>query len=100
MNKKFSARITACLLALVMALGLALPASAADKRLEAAYTGTKIVLDGDTILPMDATGRIVEPFAVDGTTYLPIRAVADALGLGVDWDQATKTVKLSTGRPT
>ncbi len=99
MNKKFSARITAGLLALVMALGLALPASAADKRLEAAYTGTKIVLDGDTILPMDATGRIVEPFAVDGTTYLPIRAVADALGLGVDWDQATKTVKLSTGRP-
>ena len=33
---------------------------------------------------------------MDGTTYLPVRAVADALGLEVTWDQERQTVALST----
>lgn len=36
----------------------------------------------------------MEPFILDGTTYLPVRAVAGALGLGVGWDDATSTVTL------
>jgi hypothetical protein len=31
---------------------------------------------------------------VDGTTYLPVRAVASALGLAVEWDGETNTVRL------
>lgn len=70
------------------------------KMIKATYTGTKITLNGTTITPKDANGKVVEPFAVNGTTYLPVRAVAGALGLNVDWDQATKTIKLtSDGTP-
>ncbi len=62
------------------------------KELIANYVGVQIVVNGTTITPKDANGTIVEPFIVDGTTYLPVRAVAEALGQAVDWDGTTKTV--------
>lgn len=60
------------------------------------YTGIKITLDGKEITPTDANGAAVEPFAISGTTYLPVRAVANAFGLEVGWDQDTSTVTLDT----
>lgn len=35
---------------------------------------------------------MVEPFTVNGTTYLPVRAIGEALGKDVKWDGETKTV--------
>ncbi len=60
------------------------------------YSDIKITLNGQVITPMDASGNVVEPFIIDGTTYLPVRAVADALGLDVQWDSSSKTVILSS----
>lgn len=42
-----------------------------------------------------AKGDIVYPMLLGGTTYLPIRAVSNMLGLDVDWEQSTQTVKLT-----
>lgn len=42
----------------------------------------------------NAGGSPVYPIVYEGTTYLPVRAVANMLGLPVDWDQATQTVYL------
>ncbi len=82
--------------ALLMSMGA--PSMAATARqLNASYNNIKITLDGKTITPKDANGAVVEPFIVDGTTYLPVRAVADSLGLGVEWDAKTQTVKLTAG---
>ena len=82
--------------ALLMSMGA--PSMAATARqLNASYNNIKITLDGKTITPKDANGAVVEPFIVDGTTYLPVRAVADSLGLGVEWAAKTQTVKLTAG---
>lgn len=54
----------------------------------------RIVLNGTELVPTDVTGKRVDPILVDGTTYLPVRAIADALGLNVGWDEATYTVSL------
>ena len=62
------------------------------------YNNIKITLDGQSITPTDANGNAVEPFAIDGTTYLPVRAISNALGLEVGWTQATSSVLLSTSR--
>jgi len=60
------------------------------------YNDIKISLDGVEVKPSDANGNYVEPFIIDGTTYLPVRAVANALGIDVEWDGNTKNVVLST----
>jgi len=36
------------------------------------------------------------PFVIDGTTFLPVRAIADLVGLDVDFNAATNTVLLTT----
>lgn len=59
------------------------------------YNNIKIKLNDTLITPKDAAGKTVEPFIIEGTTYLPVRAVASALGLEVGWDGTTKTVLLN-----
>lgn len=56
--------------------------------------GIRIVLDGEELEPKDANGNRVEPFIYNGTTYLPVRAVAEALGKPVYWDGPEFTVYL------
>lgn len=41
----------------------------------------------------------VSPMLIDGRTYLPIRAVAEALGYGVEWDNDTRTVYINMESP-
>lgn len=63
------------------------------------YRSISIVIDGSEIAPCDVNGTSTEPFIrnADGSTYLPVRAVAGALGLKVDWDDASNTVILNDG---
>lgn len=56
--------------------------------------GIRIVIDGQELHPTDANGNPVSPMIYSGTTYLPVRAVASALGKAVYWDGPTYTVYL------
>ena len=58
--------------------------------------GVKIVVDGQKINPTDANGNAVEPIIYNGTTYLPVRAVANAFGKEVYWDGPNYTVYLGS----
>lgn len=62
------------------------------RMIEANYMDIKLVVDGVQVTPKDANGKEVEPFASEGTTYLPVRAIGEALGKKVTWDGATATV--------
>lgn len=62
------------------------------RQLNATYNDIKIVIDGETIEPRDANGKVVEPFIVDGTTYLPVRPLCEAVGYNVEWDGAAQTI--------
>lgn len=89
-------RILAVVAVLTAALTIAASASKGTVEKTLSYNDIRITLDGREITPRDANGDYVEPFIIDGTTYLPVRAVAGALGLEVGWDQETKTVQLKT----
>ena len=79
----------------VIVMSPAAPAVASTmKAAQLYYNNIKIRLNGEELVPKDAIGKVVEPFAIDGTTYLPIRAISSALGLNVSWDGATQTVVL------
>lgn len=69
-------------------------ASQHSEYVERFYNNIKITLNGIIIEPKDANGNIVEPFIIDGTTYLPVRAICNALGLEVNWNSETNTVEL------
>ena len=74
---KKSIRILAMILVICLSLGVgALAADGYTRELIANYVGVKWVVDGVNITPKDANGNVVDPFIVDGTTYLPVRAVA------------------------
>lgn len=70
-------------------------ATVGRRSVEIDYADIKIEMNDKKVTPMDANGNVVEPFAINGTTYLPVRAVGNAMGLNVDWDGATSTVKLT-----
>jgi hypothetical protein len=50
------------------------------------------MVDGAEYVPTNVKGEIVEPFVYNGTTYLPVRAVANAFNKDVEWDGTTSTV--------
>lgn len=93
MKKRSLSSMIALALCLTLALGVAATAvSTVTKTLTATYADIKLVVNGVAVTPTDANGATVEPFACDGTTYLPVRAVANALGQDVKWDGETKTI--------
>ena len=63
---------------------------------ELEYRDISVTLDGKKLNLKDAQGRPVEPFMFVGTNYLPVRALAESLGLEVAWDGKTNTVVLTT----
>lgn len=69
-------------------------ASGFTRTIQANYVGVKLMINGVEVNPTDAAGNPVEPFISEGTTYLPVRAVAEALGEEVTWDGETKTVNI------
>ena len=54
--------------------------------------------DVDQVM-LDANGGKVIPITYNGSTYLPVRAVSNMLGVPVNWDQATQTVLLGNSFP-
>ncbi len=82
--------------ALTIALIGTASAVVGSQSITAAYNNIKIVVDGSAITPKDASGNTVEPFVYNGTTYLPVRAIATALGKEVTWDSSANTVYLGT----
>lgn len=97
--KKRASGFLAGVLSTVILFGVISAASATVGRVSAEldYNNIKVSLNGAPVSLADANGNTVEPFAINGTTYLPVRGVASALGLNVGWDAATSTVVLSNG---
>lgn len=58
------------------------------------FTGVNIYIDDVKLDPRDANGNPVEVFVYNGTTYLPVRAVGEAVGKTVQWEGKTSSVYL------
>jgi len=89
-NKIVAGFIVALIVAL--ALGMPLFAQNLSKKIEVFYRDIKIYVDGKLMVSQDASGRVIEPFIYEGATYLPLRAVSEALGKKVDWNGVTNSV--------
>lgn len=83
------------MLLLICLTGSAL-ASTGKVTKELEYRDISVTLDGEKLDLRDAKGNAVEPFMFEGTNYLPVRALAESLGLSVSWDSANATVVLTS----
>lgn len=74
----------------------AVPAVGYDgvRTIQAVFKNIRICVDGVEMTPRDTAGKEVEPFIYNGTTYLPVRAVGEAVGKEVTYDGSTNTVYL------
>jgi len=61
---------------------------------QAANRNISIVVNGQAVTPTNVRGEVVEPFMVSGVIYLPVRAVAGALGMDINWDNVQNTIFL------
>lgn len=66
-----------------------------NKNIEAFYNNIKLSIDGKMVELKDTKGNAIEPFIYEGTTYLPVRAIAEALGMEVKFNETTNTVELT-----
>lgn len=84
----------ACTLALFASVGTAF-ASGKLTSINVVKGGIKLYVDGKLVKPTDSDGKEVEPFIYEGTTYLPLRALSNALTnyqKPVTWDSDTSTI--------
>ncbi len=58
------------------------------------HKGVRVVIDGEELYPKDAKGRDVPMFILNGTTYLPLRAISNVFEKPIEWDGVEKTVYL------
>lgn len=96
---KHGKRFTTLAVALALVCGLVLGAGAAgaSQQIQAYLTmGRTVTYNGEVQTMKDANGKTVYPISYQGSTYLPIRAIADMLGIQINWDAATQTVVLGT----
>ena len=85
--------------ALICSTATVAMASTGSKSITATYRDIKVSVNNTLAELTDANGNKVEPFIYNGTTYLPVRAVATALGQQVSWDSSTSTVYIGGDQP-
>ncbi|KWX75972.1 hypothetical protein AMQ84_16640 [Paenibacillus riograndensis] len=56
--------------------------------------GIKFKMDGQPVQLKNSSGAVVAPITYNNTTYLPVRAVSDVLGVTVNFDAASNTILL------
>lgn len=98
MLKKYVKKIGVLLISLSLLISTSYAASL-KKTIDVYYDNVKIFVNNSLVNSKDGNGKTVEPFIYDGTTYLPVRAVAEALGKEVTWDGTTKSVYISDEKP-
>lgn len=94
--KRMSVRAALCaLLLMLMGSVLSLPVGAASV---IRVDDISIMVNGSTFQPTDANGKPVRVFAYNGTTYAPLRALAEAYGLSVGYSSKLSCAYVYEGK--
>ena len=73
-------------IATLLLVGLPVTALAVSGTITIEVSPISVLVDGEVFQPKDANGNNVMVFTYNGTTYAPLRALAEAYGLEVGYD--------------
>lgn len=82
-------------LCVILLAGASVTALAADGSLTLNVNPIKVLVNGEVFEPKDASGNDVMVFTYNGTTYAPLRALAEAYGLEVGYDSERNIATVS-----
>ena len=82
-------------IAMLLLAGLPVTALAASGAIRIEVRPISVLVDGEVFQPKDANGNDVMVFTYNGTTYAPLRALAEAYGLEVGYDGERHIVTVS-----
>ena len=88
--------LTALLLAVVLTAAITSTALASDGSMTITIHPIRILVNGEAFRPTDVNGNEVMVFTVNGTTYAPLRALAEAYGLEVGYDAANNIATVNS----
>ncbi len=95
-NKKFrKIAILVAVMMLVMSFSSTGFASWLDQTIKASYRNITVFVNGTLKQARTAQGTVVEPFIVDGTTYVPLRGIAEMLGYTVNFNPTTYRIDIT-----
>ena len=95
MKRKTTYFLAGVLLVLLL-LAMSVTALASDGSFTITIHPIRIMVNGEVFQPKDVNGDDVMVFTVNGTTYAPLRALAEAYGLEVGYDAATNTATVNS----
>ncbi len=93
MNKKITRGLATGLIMLT-SMGVAFGVGTQVEIKATMDSGVKIMYRDKAQKLVDVNGETKDPIIYKGTTYVPIRSVADILGVSVDWDNENRKVLL------
>ncbi|MGM9551201.1 MAG: stalk domain-containing protein [Clostridia bacterium] len=56
------------------------------------YKDIRVYVDGNILIPSDVNNNYVKPLNIDGTVYVPVRAIVESLGMTAEWDNDARCV--------
>jgi len=93
-------KLVGAFLASVMLVGGVVGAATAYQTFTATQRpDIKVIMDGKVQDYKDANGNTVYPVIINGTTYLPLRPIANSFGKDVQWNNDTQTITLGEPQP-
>lgn len=82
-------------IAMLLLVSLPVTALAVSGAIRIEVSPISVLVDGEVFQPKDAKGNNVMVFTYNGTTYTPLRALAEAYGLEVGYDGERNIVTVS-----
>jgi hypothetical protein len=95
MKKSLFSFLTGAITTLLL-IGLPVTALAASGTIKIEVNPVSVLVDGEVFQPTDVNGNSVMVFTYNGTTYAPLRALAEAYGLEVGYDSAKQLVTVNS----
>lgn len=94
-NKMRKLAILVAVMMLVMSFSSTGFASWLDQTIKASYRNISVYVNGTVKQAKNVNGVVIEPFIVDGTTYVPLRGIADILGYQVSFNPTTYRIDIT-----
>lgn len=91
--KKFKSFIAGFLTCVFLMGTFTVAFAAGDVDIKAILSSTiKMKLYGKDFIPQESNGTYLKPISYNNRTYLPVRVLAEALNIPIEWDGATNTI--------